>query len=125
MAVNTFLHQKIERDSKSILTKLNIFQLVRQLDKYRCQVWGCGCRDNLEVHHIIPRSQGGEDLEDNLITLCQEHHRMITEGKMSDIDMLEKLKKKRYFRWQRALDWHAMRSALKELKIRLLNDSKT
>lgn len=44
----------------------------------------CGCGKWVEPgtppHHIIPRSQGGEDIEDNLITICfdchdQIHHR--------------------------------------------------
>jgi 5-methylcytosine-specific restriction endonuclease McrA len=30
-----------------------------------------------EVHHIIPRSQGGTDDVDNLITLCRHHHKYV------------------------------------------------
>ncbi|MDQ7821466.1 MAG: HNH endonuclease signature motif containing protein [Candidatus Eremiobacteraeota bacterium] len=43
-------------------------------DRFRCQVPGCHCRHNLEVHHIIRRSQGGTDDPRNLITLCKAHH---------------------------------------------------
>jgi hypothetical protein len=39
-------------------------------DRFRCQVPGCRCRRNLEVHHIIWRSKGGCDEHWNLITLC-------------------------------------------------------
>lgn len=34
----------------------------------------CGTRDALHVHHIVYRSQGGEDEPSNLIVLCAEHH---------------------------------------------------
>ena len=42
-------------------------------DNYTCQI--CGKKNTrLEVHHIIFRSQGGTDDENNLITLCSECH---------------------------------------------------
>jgi 5-methylcytosine-specific restriction endonuclease McrA len=31
-------------------------------------------RRNLTIHHLIPRSEGGEDYSENLITLCPECH---------------------------------------------------
>jgi len=48
-------------------------------DNYECR-W-CGKADGesdrfayLEAHHITPRSEGGTDGDDNLITLCQACH---------------------------------------------------
>jgi 5-methylcytosine-specific restriction endonuclease McrA len=41
-------------------------------DDFRCQE--CGYYKHLEVHHIIPRSKGGNDEPENLITLCQRCH---------------------------------------------------
>lgn len=36
---------------------------------------------NLEVHHIVPRKDGGSDTYRNLITLCEEcHHRTFSSG---------------------------------------------
>lgn len=50
-------------------------------DNYTCQV--CGkTHTRLEVHHIIFRSQGGTDEENNLITLCKECHSDIHDGKI-------------------------------------------
>lgn len=44
-------------------------------DGYTCQCCKGKRRDSkLEVHHIIFRSQGGSDEEDNLITLCHTCH---------------------------------------------------
>ena len=44
-------------------------------DVWRCQ--SCGSMAGLEVHHIIPRGQFGDDDEDNLITLCWKCHRAL------------------------------------------------
>lgn len=47
---------------------------IRERDKGRCQE--CGLKVGKEIgleghiHHIVPRSDGGEDRLDNLITLC-------------------------------------------------------
>ena len=48
---------------------------VLQRDGWRCQQ--CGSRTNLQVHHIQLRSQSGDDVERNLITLCSECHDQI------------------------------------------------
>lgn len=41
-------------------------------DHFRCQE--CGYYKHLEVHHIVPRSKGGTDDSENLVTLCQRCH---------------------------------------------------
>jgi len=45
---------------------------VLRRDSWRCQ--SCGSMSNLEVHHRKFRSQGGDDSEVNLITLCIDCH---------------------------------------------------
>lgn len=48
-------------------------------DNYSCQL--CGKKHTLlEVHHIIWRSRGGSDDEDNLIMVCHDCHSKIHEG---------------------------------------------
>jgi hypothetical protein len=43
--------------------------IILERDDYRCQI--CGkTNDRLDVHHIIPRRDGGQDSTDNLITVC-------------------------------------------------------
>ena len=50
-------------------------------DNYTCQCCGKkNCR--LEVHHIIFRSNGGTDDEENLITLCEDCHKKIHKGEI-------------------------------------------
>ena len=50
-------------------------------DSYTCQI--CGkTHTRIEVHHIIFRSQGGTDDENNLIALCGDCHNGIHNGKI-------------------------------------------
>lgn len=56
-------------------------EAVLHRDKYTCQI--CGKKHTkLEVHHIIYRSNGGTDNENNLITLCEDCHSAIHDGKI-------------------------------------------
>lgn len=50
-------------------------------DNYTCQI--CGKKHTrLEVHHIVYRSNGGTNDETNLITLCEECHADVHNGKI-------------------------------------------
>jgi 5-methylcytosine-specific restriction endonuclease McrA len=40
---------------------------------WRCQE--CGSSQHLEVHHLVKRSQLGDDEDENLISLCATCHR--------------------------------------------------
>jgi 5-methylcytosine-specific restriction endonuclease McrA len=55
-------------------------QVLRR-DAWRCQA--CGAMSNLEVHHQTFRSRSGEDSDENLITLCDDCHRLVHAGKDS------------------------------------------
>jgi group II intron reverse transcriptase/maturase len=45
---------------------------ILERDSYTCQ--SCQRKDNLEVHHILARHEGGTDDPENLITWCDECH---------------------------------------------------
>ena len=47
---------------------------VLERDGWRSQA--CGAMTNLEVHHSQFRSRQGSDIEDNLITLCSQCHKL-------------------------------------------------
>lgn len=94
----------------------DVFEQSKKIDNGKCQVWGCSCREGLESHHIIPRSQGGPDELWNLITLCHYHHRLVTNKKLLDIDLLQKIKRRRNFRWQPALAWHIEKEEIRKYK---------
>jgi len=51
-------------------------------DRFRCRAPGCGNSRFLEVHHVKPRSQGGANELENLITLCSGCHRLHHEGRL-------------------------------------------
>lgn len=48
--------------------------LVHQRDNWKCRVPYCGARQGLHSHHIIYRSDHGDDAEWNLITVCNRCH---------------------------------------------------
>ena len=57
-------------------------EAVRARDNYTCQI--CKAKNTkLEVHHIIFRTNGGTDDEDNLVTLCSDCHSKIHDGKLT------------------------------------------
>ena len=41
----------------------------------KCHI--CGDKDNLQFHHIIPLSNGGNNIKSNIITLCGKCHGMV------------------------------------------------
>lgn len=45
---------------------------VYKRDHYRCAL--CDSPRAIQIHHVIPRSQGGSDKPENLITLCMYCH---------------------------------------------------
>jgi 5-methylcytosine-specific restriction endonuclease McrA len=48
------------------------------------------------LHHIVPRSMGGEDHEENLVPLCQSCHRKVhNTGAINWVRKLTDLRKKR------------------------------
>ena len=62
----------------------NTKAMVLNRDNYTCQNCKGKHKDSkLEVHHIVFRSQGGSDEENNLITLCHTCHKDLHSGKIS------------------------------------------
>ncbi len=53
---------------------------VMHRDGGRCVVPGCRHATWVELHHIKPRSEGGQHIADNLIVTCGGHHRAVHRG---------------------------------------------
>ena len=55
---------------------------VMHRDGGRCVVVGCQNAVWVDVHHIAPRSEGGQHAPQNLVVLCAAHHRAIHRGQL-------------------------------------------
>ncbi len=53
----------------------------------------CGTQENLQFHHLTPRSRGGNDHDHNILTLCVEHHALIHQCRPSDWNNARTLQK--------------------------------
>ncbi len=71
----TGLFPKRRRLQLDTATYRRLRQRVLERDGWRCQ--RCGRMNELQVHHICPRSQLGEHAEGNLITLCASCHQVV------------------------------------------------
>jgi 5-methylcytosine-specific restriction endonuclease McrA len=69
------IRSKLPRIRLDPLSYETLRQQVLRRDGWRCQ--SCGAMSNLDVHHNEFRSHGGEDSEQNLITLCAGCHSMV------------------------------------------------
>ena len=58
-------------------------QAVLTRDHDRCSLPTCRNTLWIDVHHIIPKSQGGSHQESNLLSLCGQHHRLLHDGQMA------------------------------------------
>lgn len=62
----------------------NVKQFVLERNSYTCQHCKGKSKDKyLHVHHIVFRSNGGSDHQDNLITLCKTCHNELHDGKIT------------------------------------------
>ena len=49
-------------------------------DGNQCSVPGCRSKRHLDLHHIVPREDGGTNADKNLATICGGHHRLHHRG---------------------------------------------
>ena len=60
------------------LSKKEYYALCKQVfvrDEYKCR--SCGFRAGLHCHHVVFRSQQGEDTTGNLLVLCSQCHEAV------------------------------------------------
>jgi hypothetical protein len=56
---------------------------VLRRDSKRCRVPSCRNVAFLDLHHIVPRSEGGSHHAANLLTVCGAHHRALHRGEIA------------------------------------------
>lgn len=86
-ACDAHIHRPGRRTTATIAPRVRREVLAR--DRHRCRRKGCGHAHFLEIHHIVPRSLGGSNRPDNLVTLCSACHRLWHEKKISSGEFLE------------------------------------
>ena len=64
--------------ARTVPPKVRRAVLIR--DGHRCRVPGCRNRNWVHVHHVKSRVFGGKPVEDNLVVLCDAHHRGLHAG---------------------------------------------
>lgn len=62
--------------------------------EFKGQTYG-PCTDGADVHHIVTRGAGGEDVKENLIRLCRGHHDLAKTGKILP-EVFRRILSKRY-----------------------------
>ena len=62
----------------------NLKAYAKYRDGYKCRACGKGKKDGkkLEVHHIIRKADGGTDVPENVVTLCEDCHKAYHRGEM-------------------------------------------
>lgn len=55
------------------------WQKIRAEKYTSCRLASSGCSGILELHHVISRAQGGDDVADNVVPICTGHHFYVTE----------------------------------------------
>lgn len=54
-----------------------VYAAVDARDGMCCRVCGIYCGKSIERHHILYRSLGGKTTLENIVSLCQKHHRAV------------------------------------------------
>ena len=80
VALLALLNEFIETWDVDLAGRRPSAQRIYVRDGWRCMAPGCTSRKNLEVHHVVYRSQGGADRDENLVCLCRFHHQMGEHG---------------------------------------------
>lgn len=66
-------NHKAEKKKSEHKKTMTVRDKVKKRDRGKCRFPGCG-RELSSLHHIIYRSQGGQNDVQNLISLCENHH---------------------------------------------------
>ena len=67
-------------------------------DGYKCSYvspdgTSCGCKQYLEIDHLVPFALGGTSEADNLRVLCSAHNKMVAREVFGDNFIQSKIKK--------------------------------
>lgn len=72
------------------MSKINLTE--EEKIKIGKQCCNCGAKEDLQYHHIVPLSMGGNDIVSNICCLCYSCHSLIHFGKKKNINHSEATK---------------------------------
>ncbi len=72
VACDAHIHKPGQRNTTTIPPKTRREVLAR--DRHQCRRKGCSHTRYLDLHHLIPRAEGGTNKAENLVTLCPACH---------------------------------------------------
>lgn len=74
VACDARIHAPGKRNTTTIPPRIRREVLTR--DRHRCRRKGCSHTRYLDLHHLVPRAQGGANEPENLVTLCTACHEL-------------------------------------------------
>lgn len=81
--------KKESKKAKGVLhrgVRSRVRNRILRRDNAECVFCGLRGPGNVQIHHIVPVSEGGKDIGENLITICSDDHNMVH----LDMDRYEK-----------------------------------
>lgn len=63
--------------AKQVFSQKMKQKLLKSKGFVSCEICGWGFKDNFKsvnLHHLIPTAAGGENIEENIVFLCPNHH---------------------------------------------------
>lgn len=86
--ITAMIHKENERIMPVGIFRNNLLAyLIKKKHNFACQICyilknNNKTNQNVEVHHIVPLKQGGQDKAENMIVLCKKHHHEAHQGQL-------------------------------------------
>jgi 5-methylcytosine-specific restriction endonuclease McrA len=89
------------KSSSNELMQLSSRTIQKILKRAKIECAMCGWnRTSLDIHHILPRSEGGSDELNNLIALCPNCHRLAHEKQYTSDELKQRYLNSRLTEWR-------------------------
>lgn len=79
-SLKEILEEKNREKRPGRYISVQVREAVLKRDRNQCAIRGCHEKNALELHHIVPYSEGGRHTTGNLITLCANCHTKVHSG---------------------------------------------
>lgn len=80
-------------------------KLITERANGQCEWYNCEVDTPLEVHHIIPREEGGPNKPNNLLVLCRNHHGLMDAIGKSKQEAVARRKNEKWREREGEIEW--------------------